>query len=290
MKYLKKYETEAAAWQGEKAQAEKQRNESAAQLAQLQQDLQQANRQRNELQNKAASLEATVQQREAEYQQQGEQHNQMIATLKADIEKENMDKGAIQQRLQEQMDQSNQEAEQRLKRLALEKEQEIRQLQDAAETYKKLSEDLAKQISEKSVTIEQFKEKLTVRIVNKILFPSGRATINAEGRKVLEKVGAGLKENLEGRHILVEGHTDNVPIGPDIIDQYPTNWDLATARAVNVVRHLQEAVKIPAAKLSASGYGEHRPVADNKTEEGRALNRRIEIVITPELERSESQD
>ncbi len=78
----------------------------------------------------------------------------------------------------------------------------------------------------------------------------------------------------------MEGHTDNVPIGPAIIDKFPTNWELSTARATTVVRYLQERGVNPG-YLSAEGYSEYRPVAPNDTEEGKSKNRRIEIVLIP---------
>ena len=98
-----------------------------------------------------------------------------------------------------------------------------------------------------------------------------------------------MKQNLEGRQIIVEGHTDTVPISAAGRDKFPTNWELSTTRAVNVVRYIQRAADIPPSKLSSVGYGEYRPIADNDTSEGRALNRRIEIVLMPELRRTELQ-
>ena len=127
-----------------------------------------------------------------------------------------------------------------------------------------------------------------MKIVNRIVFDTGSAEVNAEGLQVLNTVGELLKKSLEGREIRVEGHTDSRTIGPELAEKYPTNWELSVARAVNVVRYLQEKVKIPPSKLYAVGYGPYRPIADNDTEEGRALNRRIEIVLTPELKRSTS--
>ena len=79
-------------------------------------------------------------------------------------------------------------------------------------------------------------------------------------------------------------------VGKRLQNQYATNWELSSARATNVLRYLQEALKIPGSQLFAVGYGSHHPVADNSTEEGRRLNRRIEIVLTPQLERSRKEE
>ena len=80
-------------------------------------------------------------------------------------------------------------------------------------------------------------------------------------------------------NIRVEGHTDNVPIGPNLKSEYPTNWELASARAVNVVRFLQEKAGIDPRRLSAVAFAQYRPVASNKTEAGKQRNRRVEIVL-----------
>jgi chemotaxis protein MotB len=85
------------------------------------------------------------------------------------------------------------------------------------------------------------------------------------------------------RRIQVEGHTDNVPILSDLKNRYPTNWELSTARATEVVRYLQEHGGLDARLLSATGYGQFQPVASNDTDEGKHKNRRIEIVLLPLL-------
>jgi chemotaxis protein MotB len=116
--------------------------------------------------------------------------------------------------------------------------------------------------------------------VDKILFPSGESAISPEGLKVLERIGNILK-NAQGKAVRVEGHTDNVPIGGNLKSKFPTNWELSTARAVNVIRLLQEKVGMDPKRLEAAGLGEYRPVAPNDTREGRAQNRRIEIYLLP---------
>ena len=83
------------------------------------------------------------------------------------------------------------------------------------------------------------------------------------------------------RALQVEGHTDNVQISSRLRERYPTNWELSTARATNVVHFLQDTVGLPGDHLVAAGHSEYRPVADNATEEGRAQNRRIQILLVP---------
>jgi chemotaxis protein MotB len=119
-------------------------------------------------------------------------------------------------------------------------------------------------------------------MIDKILFPSGEAEITSEGIAVLERVGKILK-NTEGKMIRVEGHTDNVPIHPNLQDKFPTNWELSTARATNVVRFLEETVGINGVRLHAVGMSEYHPVASNATAAGRSQNRRIEINLLPEF-------
>jgi chemotaxis protein MotB len=126
------------------------------------------------------------------------------------------------------------------------------------------------------------KNRLTMTMVDKIIFPSGSAEISKAGKKVLDKVVSILKD-IKDKRIQVEGHTDNVRIVSELKNRYPTNWELSTARATEVVRYLQEHGGLDPSLLSATGYGEHKPVASNDTEEGRHKNRRIEIVLLPLL-------
>jgi chemotaxis protein MotB len=119
-------------------------------------------------------------------------------------------------------------------------------------------------------------------MVDKIIFPSGSAQISKEGKKVLNKVIDILKD-VKDKRIQVEGHTDNVPIVSSLKKRFPTNWELSTGRATEVVRYLQEAGGLDAKLLSATGYSEYQPVASNESETGKRKNRRIEIVLLPLL-------
>lgn len=157
--------------------------------------------------------------------------------------------------------------------------QRERELQEATQTREDLIGKLQKEIQEGSITISQMKDRLSVEIVDKILFPSGSDQITGEGKEVLKKVSGILKEVKEN-NIRIEGHTDNVPIGPRIKDRFSTNWELSTSRATQVVRYLV-AQGIDPEKLLAAGMSQFRPVASNETPEGRQRNRRIEIVLFP---------
>jgi chemotaxis protein MotB len=146
-------------------------------------------------------------------------------------------------------------------------------------TYDSLVSELKQEIKQGEVQITQLKDKLTVNMVEKILFDSGSAVIKKNGTRVLDRVAEILK-GLSGQQIKVEGHTDNVPIGPGLAEKFPTNWELSTARATTVVRYLQGRGVSPTV-LSAEGYADYRPVSPNDTDEGKAKNRRIEIVLIP---------
>jgi len=162
------------------------------------------------------------------------------------------------------------------------KAEKAEQLEKATQTYQDLTKKLEKEIQDGQVQITEMKNRLTMTMVDKIIFPSGSAQISKAGKKVLDKVVSILKE-VKDKRIQVEGHTDNVKIASDLKNRFPTNWELSTARATEVVRYLQENGSIDPNLLSATGYGEYQPVAPNDTEEGRHKNRRIEIVLLPLL-------
>jgi len=147
-------------------------------------------------------------------------------------------------------------------------------------TYENLLENMKSEIEKGKITITQLRGKLKVNMLDEILFDSGETTIKPQGIEVLKRVG-NILLNVKDKAINIEGHTDNVPIGVGLSEKYPTNWELSVARATNVARYLQEKSGISPILLSATGYGEYKPVASNETEEGKAKNRRIEIVLVP---------
>ncbi|MCX6893161.1 MAG: OmpA family protein [Verrucomicrobiota bacterium] len=151
----------------------------------------------------------------------------------------------------------------------------------ALETRKSLEDEMRATLESKDVTISQLQGKLTVNILDRILFDSGEADLKPGGATVLRKVAAILAQH-PNLQVHVIGHTDNVPIRASARHRFPSNWELSTARATAAVRSLAENAGVDPRRLGAVGYGEFRPVADNTTAEGRARNRRIAITILSE--------
>ncbi len=166
--------------------------------------------------------------------------------------------------------------------LALLGEEKEQQAKEMSSTYEELLDKMKGEIDKGQVTISELKGKLTVNLVDAILFDSGKAKVKADGLVVLQKVIDILK-TVSDKAIRIEGHTDNVQISSALARKYPTNWELSAARAINVTRFLQEQGLNPE-DLGAVAYGEHKPVADNETAEGKAQNRRIEIVLVAKEE------
>jgi len=147
------------------------------------------------------------------------------------------------------------------------------------QTDNKLEESLKKELADKDVQISRLKDQLKVTVASEILFPSGSAELSQEGVDVLRKVARAANKSTD--EVRVEGHTDSDLIAPVLAQYYPTNWELSTARAAVAVRTLEATGMVPASRLSAVGYGDSRPVGPNETAEGKAKNRRVEIVFTP---------
>ncbi len=162
-------------------------------------------------------------------------------------------------------------------KLKLEKQERIDEL---SKTYDELLTAMEGEIEKGQVQISKLKGQLSVNLLNEILFDSGEATVKEQGQEVLLQVAEALK-NVTDKAIVIEGHTDNVPIIGGLAERFSSNWELSTARSVSVVRYLVDAAGLDPTKMVASGYGEHRPVSENDTEEGRAKNRRIEIKLVP---------
>jgi len=148
-------------------------------------------------------------------------------------------------------------------------------------THQSLEDEMRNALESKDVTISQLQGKLTVSILDRVMFDSGEAELKPAGAAVLRKVAAVLAQH-PNLKIHVIGHTDNVPIRAMARSRFPSNWELSTARATAAVRFLTENAGVDPRRLGAVGYGEFRPVADNSTPEGRARNRRIAITILSE--------
>ena len=161
-----------------------------------------------------------------------------------------------------------------LESLIAAKDQAMRNLKDA------ISRALT-DFEGKGLTVEQRDGKVYVSMENKLLFSSGSWAVGAEGKKAVEQLGAVLADNPEIA-ILIEGHTDNVPYTGS--GQVKGNWDLSTKRATSIVQILKANDEIKPENLTAAGRGEYAPIATNDTTEGRAKNRRIEVILTPKLD------
>ena len=157
------------------------------------------------------------------------------------------------------------------------KEEEIKRLTG---TYQDLETSLRSEIARGDIKIKQVRDRLTINVVDRILFDSGSAKIKPEGLKVLKTVGTVLK-GVTDKHIRIDGHTDNVPISARLQDRFKTNWELSTARATSVVRYLIDEAAITPILLTAAGHADTQPVAENDSEDGRMHNRRIEIALYP---------
>lgn len=133
----------------------------------------------------------------------------------------------------------------------------------------------------KGLTVEQRNGKIYVSMENKLLFGSGSWSVASEGSQAVAQLGKVLAEN-QDISVLIEGHTDNVPYNGSgaLID----NWDLSMKRATAIVHILEENKRIDPQNLTAAGRGEFAPVASNETGEGKAKNRRIEVILTPKLD------
>lgn len=148
-------------------------------------------------------------------------------------------------------------------------------------TKSTLEDEMRAALQSKDITISQLQGKLTVNILDHVLFDSGEAAVKTEGQEILRRLAAVLAAHTN-RALHVIGHTDNVPIRASARSRFASNWELSTARATAAVRFLHEQAGVNPKQLGALGYGEFHPVADNATPEGRAKNRRIAVVILPE--------
>ncbi len=128
------------------------------------------------------------------------------------------------------------------------------------------------------------REGIRITIRSPILFDSGKADLNPEALPVLDELITILEQNPDT--IVVEGHTDNVPISSV---EFPSNWELSTARAISVARYLFEKGNMDPKRFNVAGYGEHHPVKTNETPDGRQENRRVEILLKS-IERAEKEE
>ncbi len=157
----------------------------------------------------------------------------------------------------------------------------IARQQEAMRTLKEKLSDALLNFEDKGLTVEARDGKVYVSMENKLLFQSGSWTVENEGQRAIDGLGSVLADNPDIA-VLIEGHTDNVPYsgkGP-----LKGNWDLSTKRATAIVNQLLENPNILPQNLTAAGRGQYLPIAPNATREGRAANRRIEVVLSPQLD------
>ena len=147
------------------------------------------------------------------------------------------------------------------------------------EIYAQFVNRLQTMIDGGQLTVSIDAGRIVINLPNNVLFNSGSASLNTEGKEALTQIGNVLTQ-FSDRRFQIEGHTDNVPIKSA---RFPSNWELSTARALAVV-HLLTEMGVTPENVSAAGFGEFRPRSDNETEEGKQLNRRIEIVMLPNLD------
>jgi chemotaxis protein MotB len=145
-------------------------------------------------------------------------------------------------------------------------------------TYDGLVKSLKKELKAGQIEVTQMRDGLRVNVSQDILFDSGSAALDKSGTEVLGRVATQLRK--QPHQILVIGHTDDKPIRQTLAKQYPSNWELAGARAASVVRLFSHS-GLPSKRMQAVSVADSQPVASNKTEEGRAKNRRIEIRLRP---------
>ena len=206
-------------------------------------------------------------------------YGEQLREQTSDLDEKNRAVALENERLKEHVGYLTSRLEEEVAKVSREKEEEMARVRA---THDEMLKAMQKEVEQGQVKITQLADRLSLNIVDKILFPSGEDHISEQGKEVLKRVGAVLKQARD-KTIRIEGHTDNVPIAKPLKARFPSNWELSTARATNVVRFLQDEAGIDANSLEAVGMGEYHPLASNKTPAGRSQNRRIEIILFPRV-------
>jgi chemotaxis protein MotB len=170
------------------------------------------------------------------------------------------------------------ELEMKKKQSVIKLQKEIISLLD--DTKKTIETSLKDQIAKQEIEVVNMEDKLKVIFIDKILFDSGSSDINNSGKKLLLRMAGFLRDNKK-QNIVIEGHTDNVPLKARLKNKFASNWELSTVRAAAIARFLHKKGGLDPKRLSACGYSSYRPVAPNNTKKGRRQNRRIEIILAP---------
>ena len=145
-----------------------------------------------------------------------------------------------------------------------------------------LSLKLEKQISENHALVQKVESLTVITLGESAMFGSGLADLTISGSNTIRKIAATLSD-YPGYHIRIEGHTDARPVGKVLKTKFASNWELSTARATAVIRFMIYGLQIDPQRLSATGFAQYRPASENDTEAGRAMNRRIRVVIFKEM-------
>lgn len=248
---------------------QKQYDETVAKRDKLQSDY---NALKSNYDNLTASYDALEKNSSAAIADNVKKNRELLAQLEAKEQALAAENARLQKLEKDLAERSSRVAE--LENLIAAKDQAMRNLKDA------ISRALT-DFEGKGLTIEQRDGKVYVSMENKLLFSSGSWAVNSQGREAVVQLGSVLADNPDIA-VLIEGHTDNVPYKGN--SQLSGNWDLSTKRATAIVNILRENASINPENLTAAGRGEYAPVATNDTAEGKAKNRRIEVILTPKLD------
>lgn len=231
-----------------------------------------------DLGTKNQSLESELKKAQEERNRLKVQYDQLSKNF-ADLQKDSDQ--AIKAEM-ERLNKLNEELENKSSRVA-----ELEGMLDAQNSnLRRLKDALSKALFEfegKGLTVEQKNGKVYVSMENKLLFPSGSWAVSSSGRAAVEQLGEVLAQNPD-ISILIEGHTDNDKIVGNLGGGITNNWDLSTKRATAIVNILEENSQIDKKNLTAAGRSEFSPIASNATSDGKAKNRRIEVILTPKLD------
>jgi chemotaxis protein MotB len=234
-----------------------------------------------QLANKVKDLQSQLAQMAADRQHQVDSLSQQIAALNrqgSDLKQKNSDLSADAAARQAQLSKNKQDLANQQAKLEHLQELMDRQKKAIEQIKKKMSDALVGfNSSELSVAIKN--GKVYVSLQENLLFPSGSAVVNPKGKEALGKLAAVLNLNPEIT-VDIEGHTDSIPIHA----KYQDNWDLSLARSASIVRILTTDYRVDPTRVIASGHSQYDPVQPNSTSEGRALNRRTDIILSPKLD------
>lgn len=224
-----------------------------------------------------------------ENEKQSKKYQDTIAELRSELEKEKL--GCIRKldELKREYESKIAGLESQIQRLndqiaKLENlsENQKRELTRLAEQANELESKLSGEISKGQIRLRRSHNRLVIQLDDQISFDSGSAELKKQIFPALEKIKE-ILGNYQGNLIIVEGHTDNIPIRTK---KFQDNWQLSAERALSVLRFLLDSKKLDARQFSVAGYGEHQPIVSNETPENRSLNRRVDIVLEPQSGKS----